>query len=67
MAATKTLKQFIRGNPEVSDDNKSDIWSDIALVNSAGGVEGGSLSGVKPVSATVALRCELALLCENLL
>lgn len=36
MAASKTLKQFILGNPEVSDDNKSDIWTGPnAAVNSA--------------------------------
>lgn len=36
MAASKTLKQFILGNPEVSDDNKSDIYSRPgAAVNSA--------------------------------
>lgn len=28
MAASKTLKQFILGNPEMSDNNKSDIRSE---------------------------------------
>lgn len=27
MAASKMLKQFIQGNPEVSEDNKSDTWT----------------------------------------
>lgn len=36
MTASKMLKQFILGNPEVSDDNKSDIWTGPnAAVNSA--------------------------------
>lgn len=50
MAASKTLKQFIRGNPEVSDDNKSDIWSDGSAVNSAASVG-------RPASVTSTKAC----------